>query len=205
MAFHGLLLSSGFNSEAVREKVAAEAYKRKYTKAQIVTTARPEKERAPWCAVTKQQLEAMGMTVTYIDFDVGESIDDTTDVVYVCGGNTFHLLYSIQQSENPIRQQVEDLCARGGLYIGSSAGALIVAPSIVAATEIGGDRNRERIDDYQSLGCIAQHVIPHYTPSMDTEVMAFREKHGLLAKDVLLIRDGEGVYLDGGQQTRIPS
>ena len=68
MGFHGLLVSSGFSSPTIRKKVAKLAKERKYTKAHIVTTARPEKEKAPWTKVTKKQLEERGMQVSFVDF-----------------------------------------------------------------------------------------------------------------------------------------
>ena len=45
MAFHGLLVSSGFSSSVIREKVAQIAQERAYKKAHIITTARPEKRK----------------------------------------------------------------------------------------------------------------------------------------------------------------
>ena len=136
MAFHGLLVSSGFSSGTIRKKVAAIANDRAYSKAHIITTARPEKEHAPWNKITKEQLEEMGMRVSFVDFDIGESLADDVDLIYVCGGNTFHLLHSIQQASVSIRDQVVSLCDRGGLYIGSSAGAVLVSPTIASAGEV---------------------------------------------------------------------
>lgn len=200
MAFHGLLVSSGFSSPAVRKKVADIASARKYKKAHIVTTARPEKEKAPWAAVTKQQLEEMGMTVSFVDFDVGESIDDDTDLIYVCGGNTFHLLHSIQTAEAPIKKQIEDMNNRGGLYIGSSAGAVIAGPSIASAGEVHPDKNNDNISDLKGFRYIQQHVIPHYTEAMESEVETFRKKYALKPNEILRLQDGEGWYVNESEQ-----
>ena len=200
MAFHGLLVSSGFSSPAIRQRVADLAARRSYKKAHIITTAHPEKENAPWNKVTKEQLEAMGMTVSFIDFDIGESLADDVDIIYVCGGNTFHLLHSIQNADAPIQQQITAMCDRGGLYIGSSAGAVLVSPTIASAGEVHPDKNEDGITNLTGLHCIEQHIIPHYDQTLDGEIAAFREKHTLTENDIVLLRDGEGLYVQDATQ-----
>ena len=198
--FHGLLVSSGFSAPVIREKVAAFAREHGYVKAHIVTTARPEKEDAPWNKVTKQQLEEMGMTVSFVDFDADESLDDDVDLIYVCGGNTFHLLGSIQKSDAPIREQIIAMCSRGGLYIGSSAGAVIACPHIAAAGEVHPDRNTDGITDLSAFHFVSCHIIPHYTPQLEGEITVFQEKNNISDGMVVRLRDGEGLHSDGERQ-----
>ncbi len=200
MVLHGLLVSSGFSSTTIREKVVRIAQERSYKKAHIITTAQPEKEKAPWNKVTKKQLEEMGMTVSFVDFDVGESLDDTVDLIYVCGGNTFHLLHSIHNSPAPIRKQIIALCNRGGLYIGSSAGAVLVSPSIASAGEVHPDKNKDRVTDVTGLHFIKEYIIPHYDPSFDEEITNFRKKYKVSKNEVILLRDGEGLYVHNATQ-----
>ena len=195
MAFHGLLVSSGFSSDRIREKVAGIAKERGYTNAHIITTARPEKEHAPWNKITKQQLEEMGMAVSFVDFDAGELIADDADLLYVCGGNTFHLLHSIQQSSALIRDHIAALCDRGGLYIGSSAGAVLVSPTIASAGEVHPDKNADGVTDLTGLHFISQHIIPHYTAALDDEIAAFCKKYDLQDAEVVRLQDGEGLYV----------
>ena len=203
MAFHGLLVSSGFSSPAIRNKAANIAADRGYTQAHIVTTARPEKEKAPWVPVTKEQLEEMGMSVSFVDFDAGESLDKDVDLIYVCGGNTFHLLHSIQNASVSIQEQVTDMCNRGGLYIGSSAGAVLVSPTIASAGEVHPNKNMDGITDLTGFNFISQHIIPHHTSALDIEIADFREKYGLTEDEIVFLRDGEGLYIEGNTQTLI--
>ena len=202
MAFHGLLVSSGFSSPVIRKKVADTAKEYGYTKAHIVTTARPEKEKAPWTKVTKQQLEEMGMSVSFVDFDVGESIDGDTNLIYVCGGNTFHLLYSVQRAKISIKKQIENMCNRNGLYIGSSAGAVIAGPSIESAGEVHPDKNNDNISDLRGFNFIQQHIIPHYIKALESEVEKFRKKYALKHNEILRLQDGEGWYINKSRQGR---
>ena len=134
-------------------------------------------------------------------FDKGESLEKDVDLIYVCGGNTFHLLYSIQQSEAPIKKQIETMCKQGGLYIGSSAGAVLATPSIAAAGEVHPDKNDDKVIDYKGFGFVQQHIIPHYSEVMDEEITRFKEKHQLTDEDIVLLKDGEGVYVCEGKQT----
>lgn len=203
MAFHGLLVSSGFSSPTIREKVADLAAKRGYVRAHVVATARPEKEKAPWVSVTKEQLEEMGMAVSFVDFDVGESLDTDVDLIYVCGGNTFHLLHSVQHSPALIRDQIEAMCGRGGLYIGSSAGAVLASPTIASAGEVHPDENIDGVTDLTGFRFVSQHIIPHYDTSLDAEIAVFREKYSLAEGKILLLQDGEGVYIDGEHRVLI--
>lgn len=200
MTFHGLLVSSGFSNPAIRKKVADIAQEREYRKAHIITTARPEKEKAPWNKVTKKQLEEMGMIVSFVDFDIGETLDEDADLLYVCGGNTFHLLHSIQTSSAPIREQIAALCNQGGLYIGSSAGAVLVAPTITSAGEVHPDKNEDNISDLTGLHFINEHIIPHYDTSLDEEIAAFSKKHNISESEIVLLRDGEGLYIHNNKQ-----
>ena len=135
------------------------------------------------------------MTVSFIDFDAGESLDDTVDLLYVCGGNTFHLLHSIQNSLAPIREQIIALCNRGGLYVGSSAGAVLVSPNIASAGEVHPDKNKDGVTDMTGLHFIEQHIIPHYDPTLDEEIINFRKKHKISENEVILLCDGKGLYI----------
>lgn len=136
------------------------------------------------------------MSVSYVDFDADESLDADVDLIYVCGGNTFHLLHSVQQMSVSIRDQIAAMCAQGGLYVGSSAGSILVTPSIISAGEVHPDKNSDGVTDFQAFGFIKRHVIPHYTESMDKEIQKFCIRHTLSLDQVVLLRNGEGLYVD---------
>ena len=194
------LLSSGFSSETIYNKISSFVKEREYAKCVIVVTPHPKKENSPWAEITKQQLEKMNLSVSFIDFDKGDGIDNDVDVIYVCGGNTFHLLHSIQQSKHDIFSQINDLFNRGGLYIGSSAGAVLCSHSIVSAGEIHpGDKNIDGIKDMTGLCITKHHIIPHYTEDQEDQVKEFTEKYG----EVYRLRDGEALYINGDKEIHI--
>ena len=201
--FHGLLVSSGFSNPAMLKLVGQLVKQKGYRRASILTTAHPKKETAPYAQVTKEQLEALTLSVAFVDLERGELPDKATDVLYVCGGNTFRLLKALQQTQNAFHAFLETLFAREGLYIGSSAGAVIVSPSIHSAEEIHPDRNTVGVKEYTSLGYIEKHIIPHYRESLDPEIATFMKRHNLSKDDLLCLRDGEGVYVHNGVHTHI--
>ena len=203
MGFHGLLLSGGFSSPAVRSFVSDLITRRRYVRADIITTAHPKKEHSRWCRATSEQLEAAGLIVSFVDFDAGEFPGDSADFVYVCGGNTFHLLHSIRAVFDSVRDAIEALCDRGGLYAGSSAGAVIAGPHIASAGEVGSDRNTDRLADLTSFGFIPEHIIPHYRDALDSAVSVFCGRHAVPPESVIRLRDGEGLYVDGGRYKRL--
>ena len=172
---------------------------KRYKKAQIVTTAHPKLEMSQWATVTKCQLEDMGLNVSYTDFLQDGKIDNDTDIVYVCGGNTFRLLYSIQNSQHTIIDSLEKLFNRGGIYVGSSAGAVIASPDIRIAEEIGGDKNTIGVHDYTGLNFTDKYILPHYQPKLDPEIALFTKRYNLAKDTVIPLADGEGIYIYKGK------
>lgn len=193
-----LLVSSGFSSDSIYRKVEELVNKNNYKNAEIVTTAHPKKENAQWSGITKYQLERLGLSVSFVDFDNGGCVSEDVDLLYVCGGNTFHLLHSIQKSSFPIREQLQRFFNRGGLYIGSSAGAVIFSPTIDSAGEVHPDKNYDNVLDTSGLGYISQHIIPHYSESMESSISDFVSKYNIEDKDIIRLKNGMGVYLYHG-------
>ena len=175
------LVSSGFSNKDIYNLVKNKVIEKRYKTACILTTAHPKKEDAYWVRVTQASLEEMGLVVSFVDWDKDEVIN--TDVVYVTGGNTFHLLAASNKVDG--KQQILNLFERGGMYIGSSAGAVIFSPTIDSAA--GHDSNDDNLEDLTSYGFIDFSIYPH------SEKV---EKKGDLM-------DGEGIYLDGDICDRI--
>ena len=84
-------------------------------------------------------LEVLGMTVDVLDVAaapatvIAEKLQ-SGDCIYVCGGNTFFLLQALikKQADKMLVEQI----SAGKLYIGESAGAMILAPSVDYAREM---------------------------------------------------------------------
>jgi dipeptidase E len=86
-----------------------------------------------------------------------------TDILYVCGGNTFYLLYHLQKTN--FAQALKQRLAEGLLYIGSSAG------SVVAGKDIGfiapmDDPHIVELDDTSGLQLFDGLFLPHFGHEM---------------------------------------
>ena len=80
------------------------------------------------------ELDSAGITEELVATKVA-----TADVVYVDGGNTFYLQRHVIQSRFWQALERSQFHARGGLYIGASAGAIIAGKSIRTAYWKGWD------------------------------------------------------------------
>ncbi len=192
-----LLASSGFSNENVYKKFIDLSKNHNYKKAQIITTAHPKKENANWAIVTKAQIEKVVSSCSFVDFEKKESLDKDTDVVYVCGGNTFRLLKALR--ENNFLNQLENLFYRNGLYIGSSAGSIVLSPSIASADEVSSDKNICNLKDLTAFNLIDFHIIPHIEFVDIEEVRQFEKKY----KKVEKLNNGEAIYISNSEKIKI--
>lgn len=84
------------------------------------------------------------------------------DVIYLGGGNTFHLLNQVRLSgfESWLKDTIEEK-----VYIGASAGSIIATPSIAIAGVEPGDSNIPQLTDLTGLNFVTFEISPH-TPEM---------------------------------------
>ncbi len=98
-------------------------------------------------------------------------------VLFVCGGNTFEIL-SFARHAN-LKLAIEKLFARNGVYVGVSAGSIIVGPHIHIANEVEADPNNIHLQDLTGLHVVDQIICPHYQKEHETQVLAFESKYGI--------------------------
>src|SRR3989344_8699025 len=136
-----LLTSTGFSSGIVTErfKVIVSDYKNRTVA--IITTAAEEKENNKYSQLAKKQFGEMGfLHIDFVDLETEPDKDFAKyDIIYVCGGNTFKLLKFARKAN--FQSSVNNLIKRNGVYVGVSAGSIIVSPSINIANEVEPDSN----------------------------------------------------------------
>lgn len=163
----------------------------------IVVTASRDKENNPWNQLTKQQfLDAGFSRVDFVDLEFDPNYDfSQCGVIFVSGGNTFKLLKFVQASNFSV--QINQFLENGGIYIGSSAGSIIVADDIsLAGWGSSADENEVGLEDLSALNITEVLVWPHYEESFEKEVLAYEEKyhrqvHRLPNDQALVLRDSE--------------
>lgn len=82
------------------------------------------------------------------------------DFIYVAGGNTFFLLQELKRTgaDKVLVQEIN----KGKLYIGESAGAIVVAADIGYSAEMDNVEKASALKDYSGLNLIDFYVVPHY-------------------------------------------
>jgi dipeptidase E len=114
-------------------------------------------DRDAYAAQARKRFEAMGYALDSVhESEDKKNAVDSADAIFIGGGNTFRLLHSLYQFDLllPIRRRVEE----GMLYIGSSAGAVVAAPTIKTTN----DMPIVEPQSFDSLGLISFQINAHY-------------------------------------------
>jgi dipeptidase E len=114
------------------------------------------------------------------------------DLWFVGGGNVFHLLKHVKESGlDRILQESKDL-----LYIGSSAGSMILGPSLLPVR--GFEDDGVVLSSYEGLGFVDFTILPHYDkekykPSLARVLKEFAAQYSLIP-----LKDTQAIILEGG-------
>jgi|GEM_PF-2262456 len=102
-----------------------------------------------------------------IDIDVSNSSSDTlvsqinsTDLLFVAGGNTFYLMQQIR--EKGLFDIITNYVASDKIYIGASAGAAICSPSLMPYKKLDDPTKAPKLMNFNGLNLIDYMVLPHY-------------------------------------------
>lgn len=195
-----LLTSTGLSSEAVVEKFKELVLSLKNKRVAMITTASEGKESNKYSVLAKKQLVDMGFfQVDFIDFETEPSRDlSPYGIIYVCGGNTFKLLKYAKEAN--FKDSITNLFKRDGIYIGVSAGSIIVGPSIQIAGEIEADSNDVNLEDLNGLDITNLVILPHYSPKLEEETKIFELKYGVKAER---INNSQAILVENGKKTVI--
>ncbi|QQS22553.1 Type 1 glutamine amidotransferase-like domain-containing protein [bacterium] len=110
-------------------------------------------------------------------------------------GNTFKLLKFARKSN--FKTSIESLLDRNGIYIGVSAGSIIVGPSIEIAGEVSADKNEVGLEDYTGLGITNLIVLPHYSSDIEEQAKAFEEKYKVCVER---INNSQAIFIENGKR-----
>ena len=112
----------------------------------------------------RKALEKMGLIVDVLDVSTAAPPEmmaklQTNDYIYVTGGNTFFLLQELRKSgaDKIIAAQIDS----GKLYIGESAGSIVLSPNIEYVREMDDPGIAGDLKDYAALGVVDFYPLPH--------------------------------------------
>ncbi|WP_181350222.1 Type 1 glutamine amidotransferase-like domain-containing protein [Thalassobacillus sp. CUG 92003] len=116
------------------------------------------------------------------------------DAIFLSGGNTFHFLSCLKQTEMLVWLQA--YVREGGVLIGASAGAMIMTQRIDIA-DIVDEKYKSQSplskSDYGSFGLASMHFYPHYERTKYEQ----EQLHSFIEGDlpVVTCEDGSGVVV----------
>ncbi|PCK20432.1 peptidase S51 [Bacillus pumilus] len=84
---------------------------------------------------------------------------ESNDVIYVSGGNTFYLLQELRKHH--LDSVLKEEMSKGKLYIGESAGSIIMAPSIEYISLMDDQQKAPELSSFQGFNEISVFPVPH--------------------------------------------
>ncbi|MEK7496837.1 MAG: Type 1 glutamine amidotransferase-like domain-containing protein [Patescibacteria group bacterium] len=158
----------------------------------IVTTAAVGKSKNKYCKLTYQEFKKLGFTkIKFVNLEKNISRDLlSSSVIYVAGGNSFKLL-KYTRIRN-FRKIIEDLLKRGGIYIGASAGSVIMGSTIKSCSVFKRDENKVGLKDFSGLNFVPYEIYPHYKAELN---LAIKEYEKVNKIKVARLKDGECIIL----------
>lgn len=160
-----LFLCSSFKDVAsILSNFAEEDFNGK-TVAFIPTASIPEKMKF-YVKAAKKAFEKMGLIVNELEITQASEKElkhqlKQNDYIYVSGGNTFFLLQELKRTgaDKLIVEQIE----LGKLYIGESAGSMVVSPNIEYVKDMDNCKKAPDLDTFGALNIIDFYPVPHHT------------------------------------------
>lgn len=143
----------------------------------FVPTAGHVYKNPDWVKSDREQLTGLGYNLINMDIDHLSSAEfymrlDAIDALYVTGGNTFYLKQQLHRKN--IDSVLADRIREGFPYIGASAGAAILGPSLEPIAAFDDVKDAPHLTNLDGLKAISFVPLPHYdaTSPVYEEVIA---------------------------------
>lgn len=123
------------------------------------------------------------------EYKIGERKIDINnfDIIYMMGGNTFYLMDMIRKYN--FDKVIKKAINKGIIYIGSSAGSIILGDSVEFALPF--DENNVNMKDFTGLKIIDGIIIPHANRKEEF-INNIKDK---IAKKLYPLYDGNGIII----------
>lgn len=202
-----LLTSGGLTNYLLRKKFLELVGKDPQNiKVAFINTASKAEKNINYVDEDLENLKKTGVSdIVFVDISEPKeswiNILKEADVVWMEGGNTFYLLNEIRKSD--LVDELKNIIGNK-LYVGVSAGSILVTPTIDIANVEPADPNDVVMTDFTSLGWVDFEVSPH-TPNIVSleNVESYSKKSGLKLYTyddnvAILVVDGKVEILGNG-------
>lgn len=169
----------------------------------VPTASDPDEDKFYTCK-SLDDFSAIGIDPIWysLGFKTGRQIErdlSDADVVWIGGGNTFHLLDVMRRTG--ALQAVCGLVRDEGVMLGgTSAGAIVATPSIeTAGWGRDPDPNYAGVEDLRALDLVDFHVHVHYEPATDRGML---ETAGT-DTEIYAIPDGSAIQVIDGEVSKL--
>jgi len=118
------------------------------------------------------------------------------NIIHVEGGNTFYLLKIIRETR--FDEIIKELIEKGKVYIGTSAGAYIMCPTIEVASWNLDDKDRFGVTNFTALSYVPFILKVHYENKLEELI---KEKIKTLKYPLRILKDGQGILVEDNKYT----
>ncbi|MBO0475097.1 dipeptidase E [Enterococcus sp. DIV0840] len=170
----------------------------------FINTASKVEEYTQYIDDALETFKTLGLKVEIIDIatrnylEIEKSIRNNS-YIYVGGGNTFYLLQEMKRKNIDILIKSE--IKNGKVYIGESAGSVIVSPHIEYISKADDKEKAPLLNDYKGLGEIDVYPLPHYNSSYFGEVMDEIYNDNKNKLQLIPIRDQQAILFKNNRHT----
>lgn len=133
----------------------------------IPTASLPEKVKF-YVGAGKKALDKLGLIVVELEISTATKKEissklQNNDAIYITGGNTFFLLQELKRTgaDKIIVKQIKS----GKLYVGESAGSIILSPNIEYVKDMDDVQAAPNLDSFSGLDLVNFYPLPHHTNS----------------------------------------
>lgn len=190
-----------------KNKEIIKSYLQPNSKIGFIATASELEGNRDYMYQDREDLAKMNYKV--IDMDISkQSKQDilkkfkVVDSIFVAGGNSFYLLQQLIIKD--VLQELKEF-ANNKIYIGSSAGACIVCPSIDYAQKLDDKSQAPLLNDYKAMNLVDFYILPHYKS---------KEKYTKLVDEIeeeyknykfVKLSNNQAIVVDGAHNYKIES
>ncbi len=132
----------------------------------FIPTASINEKMKFYVGSARKAFERMGVIIDELELTKATSEEifyklKQNDYIYVSGGNTFFLLQELKRSGAD--KIIIDEINSGKLYIGESAGTMVLSPNIEYVKDMDNCKIASNLDTFTALNIIDFYPVPHYT------------------------------------------